>query len=325
MAAQPALAALYPAWGDRPTRWRAYHVFYHGDQDILLRRLVGPLTDELAGLGWIQEFYFVRYCLGGPHVRLRWSSTSEAHADAAEHLLARRVEQFFKLYPSLHPLPDDQVRSMNRNIIRHDPAATDSDNRCYGDNCWLPFPPEFEIERYGGPDHFEASLHFFCQSTESVLELLRENAGRPEGWKRGVWLRLLLRLALGFSSGDREWFDLLAYAADDENAAFSGCIREGDAAFAGRRNQLTVAARDARHSPGTGVYAALQRSAEELSRTVRSLPAARRRAVAGSHLHMTANRLGLWNAEEVYMSRIAWRAARDVRCGNTRYVGAGGK
>jgi hypothetical protein len=31
-----------------------------------------------------------------------------------------------------------------------------------------------------------------------------------------------------------------------------------------------------------------------------------------SHLHMTANRLGLKNPEEVYLGRMLWRAAREL-------------
>src|SRR3954451_23309696 len=75
--------------------WRAARVFYHGDRDAMLRHLVWPLLTQLTAERLCDRFYFVRYSLGGPHLRLRWRLRQEADAGRAENVLARLAGDFF--------------------------------------------------------------------------------------------------------------------------------------------------------------------------------------------------------------------------------------
>jgi hypothetical protein len=50
-----------------------------------------------------------------------------------------------------------------------------------------------------------------------------------------------------------------------------------------------------------------------LSPLLAELPEKARWYLAASHIHMTANRLGLTNGEEVYLSRMLFRAVETLR------------
>ncbi|XVV00446.1 lantibiotic dehydratase C-terminal domain-containing protein [Actinosynnema sp. CA-248983] len=51
--------------------WIAAHVFHRGDQDLLVSHAMAPLCTELVHCGQIDDWFFLRYWEGGPHVRLR--------------------------------------------------------------------------------------------------------------------------------------------------------------------------------------------------------------------------------------------------------------
>ncbi len=49
--------------------WRSYHLFYHGDRDLVLR--LWPTLAPLILSRIVDSFFFLRYSLGGPHIRIR--------------------------------------------------------------------------------------------------------------------------------------------------------------------------------------------------------------------------------------------------------------
>jgi hypothetical protein len=95
-------------------------------------------------------------------------------------------------------------------------------------------------------------------------------------------------------------------------------VREGDAAFERRPGPLVERVR-AEMAALSGIAgggsaepprwaAGPRRLAWELREAGRDV----RWRIATSHVHMTANRLGLLVAEEVYLARMLWRAAREL-------------
>ena len=51
--------------------WLSFHAHYHGDRDLPLRHAVASLVRRLRDDGLLESFFFMRYSLGGPHIRLR--------------------------------------------------------------------------------------------------------------------------------------------------------------------------------------------------------------------------------------------------------------
>lgn len=305
--AAPAVAtAGVPAHVDAD-RWRAYHLFYHQDLDRLLLEMVDPLVTALLAEGRIDRFFFVRYNLGGPHVRLRWRTVGEPAT--AERSLASAAAAFFARAPSTETLPAEAVHRLNRAVLGVDPLARPDDDVVQPDNSWRAFPVGLEVERYGGASRLAGSLDLFAASSVRALELLGELGSLSAGQAQTRFVVLLVQLAAAFAGSERELYDLAGYGVRFMGSPFQRCVEQAEGLFARRREALTevvaraLAADALRDEP-------LVDAVRRFAPTIADLEPAKRWRIAASHLHMTANRLGLLNADEVYLSRIAERAVR---------------
>lgn len=292
--------------------WRSYHLHYHADLDLLLAELVRPLVSELLGDGVADRFYFVRYGLGGPHLRLRLRWTAEP-APAA---VAAAAAEFFRRHPSRDSLPSEVVLRRNRPLLRIDPTAEEDDDRALPDNSLREAPPRFEIERYGGADRFVESLDLFALSSACVLLLL---GGGRERLSAGLRLNRAFTtvgaLAWGLAEDEGDFFDLAGYAEQFMGEPFAHCSAEADRVFERQAEPLVGLLRRSLAAPADAgdPRAALAEGGRRLAAELAGLAPDARWYVAASHLHMTLNRLGTLNAEEVYAGRLLWRAAGELR------------
>lgn len=235
-----------------------------------------------------------------------------------------RVEEaaaaYFARVPSTERVPDEAVRRENRAILASDPLAAEREDAVYPDNSVREFPVVFEVERYGGAALLDGSLDFFALSSVEALHLLAGLAGQASGGRLVHVARVLVRQAWGFARSGAELADLLGYAVHLMGDPLADFVSHGDRAFERSRAALdrllreeltALAARDPAGSAGpvfTGAEAA-----RRLAREVRSgADEPVRRRIALSQLHMTANRAGLLNPEEVYLGRMLWRAALEL-------------
>ena len=296
-----------PACRTRPARnragreWASYHVFYHGPGDRLLSRLVLPVVRDLWNRGRIDRFFFIRYGLGGPHVRLRLLCAPGAGEEAGESL-RQAAEGFFARWPA-ETLDDDEIRRQNRPFAAsHSPAELDAVHPNHS-VASVPFEPE--VERYGGPDLIGSSLDFFCVSSAYALDLISRHEGEPRPRRLSHAMRALLRQALGFAAGGRELPAIAAYAAAGTGPGTSLLLARADQEFArSPEDYLALIQEEIEISRDSLLTAAAQVLESRLRGTAD--PAWWR--VVGSQLHMTANRLDLMNVEELYLGQILRRA-----------------
>lgn len=287
------------------SRWLAFHFHYHERQDRLLEELLRPLVASLVERGEIDSFFFVRYLLGGPHIRLRVRLCGDGQAMAAE--VRGTAERFFAAFPSRATLPEDKILAINREILNNDP--TERDEAVHPDNFVRPAPFHPEIERYGGPELFPQSLAFFAISSCRVLRWLHEKAGDP-GSRLSFAFHLLALQALGSSRDGQELLALLRYPMAGE-AASALLVEKGDAAFERQKESHVQALRRRVEAIVDGPLFGGELLAERtLEGALREVGA--RRGILSSHLHMTANRLGLKNAEEIYLARLLWRTFGEL-------------
>jgi hypothetical protein len=318
--------ATQPGTVRRPVRertagscWRGYHIFYHGDRGQLLTELVRPTVEVLLRERWIQRFFFIRYHLGGPHVRLRLE-----HAPGRAGTVRDRVQEaataYFARNPSTRPVPDEAVRRENRAILASDPLAAETEDAVYPDNSVREFPVVFEVERYGGAALLEESLGFFVISSVEVLHLLAEHGHRPAGARLVQVARVLLRQAWGFARNEADFADLLGYAVHLMGGPLAEFVSQGDRAYERSRaaldrllrEELAVLVGADPAEPRPRLHAGAE-GARRLAREVRAgTDEEAQRRIALSQLHMTANRAGLLNPEEVYLGRMLWRAAGEL-------------
>lgn len=295
-------------------RWLGFHLFYHADRDRVLTELVRPLAAALLADGLVQRFFFIRYSLGGPHVRLRLEVRGAAAARAARRRVRAAAREFLAGAPSPEPLPDERVHRINRNVIPSDPFAGPADDVVVPDNTLREAPVRFEVERYGGPPLYGHSVDLFVLSTLHALESLEASAGASAGRRMAERMRLLLRQAWGHAADGEEFAVLADYGVRMFGAPLPAMLTAADAAFG--RNGATLralvrgemAALAAAPSPGP-----LGEGAQSLRRLLGGMENVPRREAGISHMHMTANRLGMSNPDEVYLCRLLTRALAALR------------
>ena len=277
--------------------WVSGHLHYHESFVPVVRGFVQPLVASLVEDGSIDAFFFIRYGLGGPHVRLRLRVLPGARERALE-TMGEAALRFLELERSTRSLDEEAIRRRNAAFLADDPGEGDA---AYPDNSFRVVPFRPEVERYGGPDLFRASLDFFTLSSVAAIEFLSRHADAPRSVQLAQAFRLLLRQARGFAADETELADLLRYGVDSMGESLPRIVEKADAMARSQMDVFLSLFHDASSSAASDLLAL---GARGLSHVARSAGRATRAAIGGSQLHMTANRLGLINAEEVYLSRL---------------------
>ncbi|HVH12098.1 MAG TPA: lantibiotic dehydratase C-terminal domain-containing protein [Longimicrobium sp.] len=290
--------------------WQGFHLVYHADRERLLRQAVQPLAAGLLRDGLATRFFVIRYLLGGPHLRLR-VQCDPADAPAVAARVHEAAAAFFAAVPSLDPLPDEEVHRQNRGVIASDPFADASDDVVWADNSVVSCPVHFEVDRYGGPDRWARSVDLFGLSTVGVLQWLETHAGAPEGRRTAERARLLLRQARGHAADGKDFAMLVDFGEQMFGKPLAKLLPVADAAFEqGRTGLVALVRAELARTDRPGMLA---EGARALAGHLRGMDDEPRRFVGISHLHMTANRLGMRNPDEVYLCRMLSRAVEVVR------------
>jgi lantibiotic biosynthesis dehydratase-like protein len=291
------------------SHWRSYHLFYYGDLDRAVTGFVQPALAALLREDYVDRFFFIRYALGGPHIRLRLRLRPE-HAEVVSRFLTATAERFFARCPSTAEVPDETIRRINKTILLTDPAETDDSVYPNHSLQELPFRPE--AERYGGADLLEHSLDFFQLSSIQALRFLGCSRENSRGQKLTIIFRLLVRQALGFARDTEHLLALFAYPAALWGGSLPGIAKRGDDAFERQRRALRSLLREEVDAFLSSSVSASFEPARQLAWEIRSAGEPARSRIETSQMHMTANRLGLTNQEEVYLSRLLMHAAQDL-------------
>jgi thiopeptide-type bacteriocin biosynthesis protein len=264
-------------WRDAAPRWTSLHVFIHD-----FARLDGFLCECLAALPvpFLADCFFVRYWLGGPHVRIRFQGDGTELEERARDWLAR--------HPFASELEPDSYYQRFAADLHTEPRRYWHGN---GELHYIPYEPE--AARYGGAAGVAVCERFFVEDSNAVLRLLRDY---PAGQREKILFGCCLVL-----------YDLLAQAGLYER------YLEDCHGTAGTEVAVTLQARIgtalARAWPGlraAGVrYEAGDYFAEPLAACANRLagvhaalvgagvPAATLPAIFYSLLHMTFNRAGI--------------------------------
>ena len=277
--------------GDR--RWLALHLSWPLPRLPLLLDKLWPLTSQLLAEGLVDRFFFIRYSEGGPHLRLRLRLAVDADPGAVDRILhgARQMAE--------------QAEGL---LVE-------------------PRPVELEIERYGGPSHFPASLDFFALSSLGAIEFHGVYGDHAKDRRLPAVLARLLWQAAGSAADADEFVSLLDYYADFSDR-FAAAAERAEAVFEKNPKPLLALFEHGIGSLLDTEPTTARRGFEDallLSTAVNDLDPARRSSVMGSQMHMTANRLGLRNPEETYATRLLskmvaaqetpwwWKSLEDAR------------
>jgi thiopeptide-type bacteriocin biosynthesis protein len=191
------------ASSDHPRSWRGLHLYYYGDQDALLVDSVRPALADLTAAGVVQRYFFLRYWMGGPHVRLRLE-VAEPEGAHAERAVRDEVGRFMRSHPGEVPVDLEAVSGMQAELARledEEPAAVVSQD-CVRNEPYRP-----EHAKYGGEVGVEIAESLFCESSTIVLDVLGAAAATPSRRLGTGFLATLAALrAAGMDAGETREF-----------------------------------------------------------------------------------------------------------------------
>jgi thiopeptide-type bacteriocin biosynthesis protein len=173
---------------------------------------------------------------------------------------------------------------------------------------------ELEIDRYGGPRWFPCALSFFALSSMNALRFVAQWGREPRARQLIEILMRLTRQAVGSARTVAELRGLADYVAESR-ARMAPIVARADQMFDSRGPELTHQIREVFAAAATALATAAPPGTPEahvaharcLAAALDGLEGEPRWRALGSQMHMTANRLGLNNPEESYLSAILCR------------------
>ena len=79
--------------------WLAGYLYYTGAQETFLTQAVAPFVHTMLAQGWAEQGFFIRYGERGPHIRLRF----KGHPGTLEHRVKPQFVSFFQDYYARYP------------------------------------------------------------------------------------------------------------------------------------------------------------------------------------------------------------------------------
>lgn len=307
--------------------WLSIHCFL-ADQarlEAFLLDAVAPLVREWQQAGLVDQWFFIRYWEGGPHLRLRLAGPVASREEAAIEPLRARIGD----YLSSKPL-DRQTYYASHGF---DGAPVDPESLSwFEDGSVVRIDYEPELQRYGGVEAVRASERLFAQSSALAIALTRATSG---DLARRMATALPLMAATLLSTGrDAAGVAVFFRTYADFWAGYSDANRSLAAQIAVGEAQPSLVAALARLTGGaaTGPVAAWAKAVESFvaelaeirgagllrspfdSSPVRDDMAFRNAvdSILGSHIHMLNNRLGIVPAGELILATNIARAAASL-------------
>jgi hypothetical protein len=331
--------------------WISVHVFYASNANPMLVECVQPLVDRLRRDRLIERYFFIKYWLEGPHVRLRLLPAPGVEADAVRAEVNAALDEFLRRRPALYEADQDGLADLYKQMFLAE-YGEERWNATYGPDGVMPFRPnnsyayidyEREFGRYGGLAGVELAEWHFEHSSDLVLRLLATTNVHVRTVLLGLSAQVSMMMCGVFLGDERRIADFLeeyrvfwetSYQerSDEYHESFDNSYRKMGAALRDRLHDILRAARGDSGTALTDVERRWLTHCRELRDRVTELVAAgqlwfRRRdddaprpvtdldaalsVLLSSYVHMTNNRLGVSILDEIYLSYLMRSALLD--------------
>jgi hypothetical protein len=330
--------------------WLSVHVFYASNANPMLVECVQPLVDRLRADRLITRYFFIKYWMEGPHVRLRVMPAPGVDPELVRMEVNQALDDFLRRRPALYEADQEGLADLYKQMFIAE-YGEQRWNEKYGENGVMPMranntydyiPYEREFGRYGGPAGIELSEWHFEHSSDTVLELLATTNVHVRPVLLGLATQLMMMMCSVFLGDQRRIADFLedyrqfwetSYQerSDEYHDSFDSSYQRMGAAL---RERLTQLRRSAQGEPGVEVSGVEERwlaHCRELRDRVVELvgtgqvwfqrlggeptpttdPDAALAVLLSSYVHMTNNRLGVSILDEIYLSYLIRSALLD--------------
>ncbi len=320
--------------------WLSFHVFYAANSNPLLVEGVGPVVRRLREEGLIQRWFFIRYWLEGPHVRLRVLPARDEDAPRIRAEVHEALRAMLARRPALYEADRDSSADLFKQMYLAE-YSEEQWNAEYGADGAMPYRDNNSVheiayarewDRYGGPAGMALSEWHFERSSDLVLRLLETSNLHMRTVLLGQTVQLDMALCFAFLPGEEAvarflenyrifWETSYQEPSDEQHATFDRSLER----MRDRLHDRLVAIRDAARDPAAATgperewaahcaelrdrAAALARAGELSFRDgVVTDPAVALPILLSSYIHMTANRLGASILDEIYLAYINGKA-----------------
>lgn len=339
--------------------WISAHIFYSSNPNPLLVECVAPLVEKLRAQDLIARYFFIRYWLGGPHIRLRLLPTAGVTEQAVKDVVEPEVQAFLSRRPALYEIDTAALAPIYKRLYfaEYGPDAFTAE---FGEDGELPFYPnnslhyvayEPEVQRYGGLAGVDLAERHFEVSSNIVLRLSRDTNIHIRSIMFGHAIQLMIQTCYGFLEDDARVSAFFQHYMDfwqgsfgqninnNSNRLMPRFIRKYDRVAHKLQKRVAdirafVQARPA--SSGTEVERMWSEHIRELRASVSTLFAAGQielpevedeagafRSLLRGYIHMTNNRLGVNISDEVYLSYLLRRAIEHMAEAKSEEVSVG--
>lgn len=278
-------------------RWQGYVIRGVCPLDTLITNILAPLIESPLLEMFVDESYFLRYGASGLHLRLRICLREGIAVKDARAALMAVFQDVVRANEVSAVLDGGSAQTLEA------PEVTIED-----------VIPELELHRYGGSRLYPLATAVFAESSRVAIAQLREHMADPSSQARsyGVlswWLVAAAAASLSVEEANRlleygeMWFEdvlLLRQRSAAENLSAERKYKFLRTLF----NQV-------RRRTGGELLGAIPRLLE-YSMDLRELPEERRVYALQSVMHMHANRLGLSNSDEAFMSMYLSTSLSDA-------------
>lgn len=310
--------------------WHSWHLhiatFAPAALDSVVVEVLGGMADRLGlleadGPPW----FFLRYWQGGPHVRLRMAGLTRAQAGQIAAELADRLTPLDAAVPAAQRLDQDAyTRAVGPVAAAGEHGIPMDAGRLIAPGVWsAAYEPE--CDRYGGPRLMARSERLFVHSSRVCLRACLARAGTRHATASGLEA---MAAACSVLDGHRAPLNPTDFLTRQRDAWLAWERSEAAATSAeqarGRLDDLARAQLAASDGLGPRLLDAVHRGDPRWAEWTDPLGAAlhdwttelgpgRAAGVLASHLHMTANRLGVGAGREAHLSALLLAALGTQR------------
>ncbi|MET8094606.1 lantibiotic dehydratase C-terminal domain-containing protein [Micromonospora sp. NPDC005220] len=330
--------------------WLSVHVFYASNANPMLVEGVRPLVDGLRADGLISRYFFIKYWMEGPHVRLRVLPAPGVDPVLVRARVDAAIQAFLRRRPALYEVDPDGLGGLYKQMYLAEYGQQSWDEQYGADgsmpmranNSYHHIPYEREYGRYGGPVGIEIAEWHFEQSSDVVLDLLAITNVHVRPVLLGLSAQLTMMMCTAFLDDDRRIAEFLAdyrrfwevsYAepSDDYHASFDASYQRMSGTLGERLGEIRAVARGGAGGRAAGIEGRWLAHCRELRHRVEAAAGrgelvfqrggdaptviadvdAALPILLSSYVHMTNNRLGVSILDEIYLSYVIRAALLD--------------
>ncbi|PEE38308.1 hypothetical protein CN271_08075 [Bacillus cereus] len=302
-------------------QWSSLHVFFHDFNIIekVLHQLVWPSLQNSIRNNEIKKYFFIRYWEGGPHLRIRYVVQEGTDSQEFTNVLIDKWTDYLRENPSQIELEKEvfyQSHSLEGKSKKEIPNLPWFPNNSVQ---IIPYVPEWE--RYGGEKGIQIAEEYFCCSSEFVREILQNqhfNANRM-----AVVLDIMYLIFKVFSANDSEtkewkcfWGNYAKGWLEWENSEYERRVRAKSQMQAKKLGPKLLESLELMWDQFklNGTYRGIENknifgmisAVDQLKKSAKFLDLTHTTPIKimGSYMHMHNNRLGVYPAQEAYLSLL---------------------